>query len=81
VVGIVSAQQTDHSLMRKEARTFAVITAVGAVALVLGLSLIIFAHYHERAYIFLILWAGGFMGGLAGMIGVGDQSERRSIMA
>jgi hypothetical protein len=71
----MSVQQSDHSSTHKESLTFAVVSSVGAAALVLGLALIIFAHYHERAYIFLILGAGGFMGGLAGII-VGGQKVR-----
>ena len=39
----------------------------------LGLVLIIFAHYHERAYVFLGLGAGGFIGGIAGIIGAGSR--------
>ncbi len=72
---IGTVRQTDRSLMRKETRAFAVITTVGAVALALGLALIIFAHYHERAYIFLVLGAGGFIGGLAGMIVAGQKAR------
>lgn len=64
----MSVQQSDHSSAQKETMPFAVITSVGAAALLLGLALIIFKNYHERAYIFLILGADGFMGGLAGMI-------------
>src|SRR2546429_9705803 len=69
----MSLQQSDHSLMQKKSMTFAVITIVGAAALMLGLALIIFAQYHERAYIFLVLGAGGFIGGIAGMIVVGQK--------
>jgi hypothetical protein len=64
----MSVQQSDHSSTQKEAKIFAFITGVGAAALLLGLALIIFAQYHERAYIFLILGAGAFIGGIAGMI-------------
>jgi hypothetical protein len=74
----MSVKQPDHSLIQKESLTFAVITTIGAIALLLGLALIIFAHYHERAYIFLILGAGGFMGGIAGMI-VGGQKVRAAL--
>jgi len=71
----MSVQQSDHSSTQKGAITFAVVSSAGAAALALGLALIISAQYHERAYIFLILGAGGFMGGLAGMI-VGGQKVR-----
>ncbi len=71
----MSLQQSDHSLMQKKSMTFAVITVVGAAALLLGLALIIFAEYHERAYIFLVLGAGGFIGGIAGMIVVGQKAR------
>ena len=71
----MSVQQSDHSSTHKESITFAIVSSVGAAALVLGLALIISANYHERAYIFLILGAGGFMGGLAGMI-MGGQKVR-----
>ena len=71
----MSVQQSDHSSTQKEAITFAIVSSFGAASLVLGLALIISVHYHERAYIFLILGAGGFMGGLAGMI-MGGQKVR-----
>ncbi|MGZ3616306.1 MAG: hypothetical protein ACXWOL_05465 [Ktedonobacteraceae bacterium] len=71
----MSVEQPHHALTQKEAITFAIVSSVGAAALVLGLVLIISANYHERAYIFLILGAGGFMGGLAGVI-VGGQKVR-----
>jgi hypothetical protein len=69
----MSVQQSDHSLTRKQSLTFATITVIGVAALLLGLVLIIFAHYHERAYVFLGLGAGGFIGGIAGIIGVGPK--------
>ncbi len=68
-------EQPHHALKQKEAITFTIVSSVGAAALVLGLVLIISANYHERAYLFLILGAGGFMGGLAGVI-VGGQKVR-----
>jgi hypothetical protein len=71
----MSVEQPDRALKQKESLTFAVISVVGAAALVLGLALIIVANYHERAYIFLILGSGGFIGGLAGVI-VGGQKVR-----
>ncbi len=70
---IVQVQQIYHSLMQKPTKTFAVITVTGAAALLLGLALIIFAHYHERAYIFLVSGAGGLIGGIAGMIVEGQK--------
>jgi MFS family permease len=63
-------QQSDHSLKQKWPIIFTVITVFGVVALLLGLALIIFAHYHERAYVFLGLGAGCFIGGIAGLMGV-----------
>ncbi len=74
----MSVQQSDHSLTQKDSMIFAVITVVGAAALVLGLSLIIYANYHERAYIFLDLGAGGLIGGIAGMIVVGQKTRAAS---
>ena len=74
----MSARQSDNSLTHKESMTFAVITVVGAAALLLGLALIVFAQYHERAYIFLVLGAGGFIGGIAGMIVVGQKARAAS---
>lgn len=68
-----SLQQSDHSLARNQLLTFATITVFGGAALLLGLALIIFAQYHERAYIFLGLDAGGFIGGIAGIIGAGSK--------
>jgi hypothetical protein len=75
VCRIVSVQQTDPLMTKKEALVFAVMTKLGATVLAFGLALITFAHVHERAYIFLIVGAGGFMGGFAG-ITVGGQSAR-----
>lgn len=49
--------------------TFAAIAVLGVAALLLGLGLIIYVNYHERAYIFLGLGAACFIGGIAGMIG------------
>jgi hypothetical protein len=61
-------QQTHQSSTQKQSITFAVISIFGAAALLLGLALITFAHYHERAYVFLGLGAAGFIGGIAGII-------------
>ncbi len=61
-------QQTDHSLPQKQRVVFVSITVFGVAALLLGLALIIFAHYHERAYVFLGLGAGCFIGGMAGIL-------------
>src|SRR5438270_1418682 len=62
-------QTSGHSHTRKQLLTFATLTVFGVVALLLGLALILFAHYHERAYIFLGLGAGCSMGGIAGIVG------------
>lgn len=62
-------------MTQKESIKFAGITLVGAAGLLLGLALIIFAQYHERAYVFLILGAGGFIGGIASMIAVGQKAR------
>ncbi len=67
-------QQFDHSHPRKQFLTFASITTLGIAALLLGLALILFAHYHERAYIFLGLGAGGIIGGIAGIVGAGSKT-------
>ena len=69
----MSVQQSDHSLTQKQSITFAAITVCGIAALLLGLALIIYAHYHERAYVFLGLGAAGFIGGLAGIVGAGSK--------
>ena len=61
-------QQSDHLLTQKQSLLFAAITVFGVAALLLGLALIIFAHYHERAYVFLGLGAAGFIGGIVGMV-------------
>ena len=68
-------QQSGHSHTRKQLLTFATLTVFGVAALLLGLALILFAHYHERAYIFLGLGAGGFMGGIAGIVGAGSKTR------
>ncbi len=66
-------QRSDHSLTRKQSLTFASIAVFGVAALLVGLVLIIFAHYHERAYVFLGLGTGGFIGGIAGIVVVGSK--------
>jgi len=53
--------------------TCAAIAVSGGVALLLGLALIIFKGYHERAYIFLCLGAAGLIGGIAGIVGTGSK--------
>lgn len=69
----MSVQLSDHSLTQKQAITFAAFTVFGVAALLLGLALIIYAHYHERAYVFLGLGAGSFIGGIAGIVGAGSK--------
>jgi hypothetical protein len=66
-------QQTNHSLRQQQRVTFVAITVFGVAALLLGLVLIIFAHYHERAYIFLVVGAGCFIGGIAGILEAGSR--------
>jgi len=66
-------QQSNSSLMQKQSITFAALTVFGVASLLLGLVLIIFAQYHERAYIFLGLGAGCFIGGIAGIVGAGPK--------
>jgi hypothetical protein len=66
-------QLSDHSLSQKQAIIFTALTVFGVAALLLGLVLIIFAHYHERAYVFLGLGAGCFIGGIAGIVGAGSK--------
>ena len=41
---------------------------LGVAALALGLVLIVYANYHERAYVFLGLGAASFIGGIAGIV-------------
>jgi hypothetical protein len=71
--GNQSVQHTNQSFTQKQPITFAVITIIGAAALLLGLVLVIYAHYHERAYIFLGLGAAGFIGGIAGIAVAGSK--------
>src|SRR5437764_12094339 len=66
-------QQSNHLLTQKQSLLFAAVTVFGVAALLLGLALIIFAHYHERAYVFLGLGAAGFIGGIAGIVGAGSK--------
>jgi hypothetical protein len=61
-------QQSDHFPTQKQSLPFGAVTVFGVAALLLGLALIIFAHYHERAYVFLGLGAAGFIGGIAGIV-------------
>ncbi len=67
-------QKSDHSLMLKWP-AFAVIALLGVASLLLGLGLIIYVNYHERAYVFLGLGAACFIGGIAGMIEVGSRTR------
>lgn len=62
-----SEHARNHSLL------FATIIICGVAALSLGLALIFFAHYHERAYIFLALGAGGIIAGIAGLAGAASR--------
>src|SRR2546423_4779435 len=66
-------QQSNHLLTQKQSLLFAALTVFGVAALLLGLVLIIFAHYHERAYVFLGLGAGSFIGGISGIIWAGAR--------
>ena len=66
---------SDHSHTRKQPLTFATITFCGGAVLLLGLALIFFAHYHERAYVFLGLGAGGIIGGIAGIVGAASKTK------
>ena len=68
-------QQSEHSYTRKYKLTFATITFFGFAALSFGLALIFFAQYHERAYIFLALGAGGIIGGIAGLVGAASRTR------
>jgi hypothetical protein len=70
----LSVQPSDHTPIQRQSLPFAIVTICGAASLLLGLVLIIFAHYHERAYIFLALGAGGFIGGIAGILGTGRRT-------
>lgn len=58
------AQQTSSI---KQTITFSLLTVFGAIALLVGIYLIIFMQYHERAYSFLGLGAACFIGGFAGI--------------
>ncbi len=69
----MAVQLSDHSLTQKQAITFVVLTVFGVAALLLGLALIIYAHYHERAYVFLGLGTGSFIGGIAGIVVAGSK--------
>jgi hypothetical protein len=71
----MSVQQSEHSIAQKQTIIFTIITVIGAAAIMLGLALIIFAQYHERAYVFLGLGASGFIGGIAGIIVVGHKTR------
>ena len=71
----MSVQHLEHSPTRKQSLTFGTISVLGVAAFLLGLALILFVHYHERAYLFLGLGAGGFIGGLAAMVGTGPKTR------
>ncbi len=66
-------QQTNTSPLYQKTLPFAVISLLGVVAVLVGLGLIIFANFHERAYVFLGLGAAGLIGGVAGMVGAGSK--------
>src|ERR1051326_1909692 len=61
-------QQLDQFLSRKRPVAFAVFTVLGVAALALGLALIVYKGYHERAYVFLGMGAASFIGGIAGIV-------------
>jgi hypothetical protein len=54
---------------------FAALAIFGVASLLVGLGLIIYVNYHERAYVFLGLGAACFIGGIAGMIEVGSRTR------
>jgi len=66
-------QQTYRSLTLKQIIMFSAISMFGFVALLVGVFLIIFMRYHERAYIFLGLGAACFIGGIAGIVVAGPK--------
>ena len=68
-------QQSDHSLTPKQSLLFAAVIVFGVATFLLGLALVIFAHYHERAYVLLGLGAAGFIGGIAGIVGAGSKAK------
>jgi hypothetical protein len=61
-------QQSNTHLIQKHTLSYAAITIVGVSSLLLGLYLIIVVGYHERAYVFLGIGTGCFIGGIAGII-------------
>lgn len=61
-------QQLDQFLSQKRPIAFAAITVLGVAALALGLALIVYKGYHERAYVFLGMGAASFIGGIAGIV-------------
>lgn len=65
----MSTQQADTRFLRKRTLSYATIASFGVVALLVGLILIIVVNYHERAYVFLGLGTGCFIGGIAGIVG------------
>jgi hypothetical protein len=67
-------QKSVHTLIEKRP-AFAALALLGVASLLLGLGLIIYVNYHERAYIFLGLGAACFIGGIAGMIVVGSRTR------
>ena len=67
----MTVRQLNSALAQKQ--SFVAITIFGVLALLLGLILIIFAHYHERAYIVLGLGAAAFIGGIAEIVGAGPR--------
>ena len=61
-------QQSNTQSVQKSFLTYAAITIIGVLSLLSGLYLIIVVGYHERAYVFLGMGTGCFIGGIAGMI-------------
>lgn len=52
----------------KHSKLFPIILVLGALVLTFGTYLLIFMHYHERAYVFLGTGAACLIGGIAGVI-------------
>jgi len=61
-------QQLDQSFTQKQSIAYVGIIVLGVAALALGLALIVYKNYHERAYVFLGMGAACFIGGIAGII-------------
>src|SRR2546421_9698612 len=74
-ITFVNTRKCMKGISMQKRPTFAAIAVLGVASLLLGLGLIIYVNYHERAYVFLGLGAACFIGGIARVIEIGSRAR------